>query len=87
MLASPSATPPQSFPTSKTLASPTSTPLPTSKAKPGSTHGYDVIDHSSLNPEIGTQAEYDAFVASAPRALSTFSTWSTTSASRPTTTF
>ena len=31
------------------------------KARPGSTHGYDVIDHCSLNPELGTKADYDAF--------------------------
>jgi (1->4)-alpha-D-glucan 1-alpha-D-glucosylmutase len=30
------------------------------KAKPGSTHGYDVIDHCSLNPELGTREEYEA---------------------------
>ena len=24
------------------------------KAAPGSTHGYDITDHSLLNPEIGT---------------------------------
>ena len=24
------------------------------KARPGSTHGYDIIDHLALNPEIGT---------------------------------
>jgi (1->4)-alpha-D-glucan 1-alpha-D-glucosylmutase len=28
------------------------------KSVAGSTHGYDVIDHSLLNPEIGTEAEY-----------------------------
>ena len=33
------------------------------KARPGSTHGYDVIDHCSLNPELGTPADYDAWVA------------------------
>jgi (1->4)-alpha-D-glucan 1-alpha-D-glucosylmutase len=33
------------------------------RAKPGSTHGYDVIDHCRLNPELGTQADYDAFLA------------------------
>src|SRR5215213_10312805 len=33
------------------------------KARPGSTHGYDVIDHCSLNPELGTRADYDAFCA------------------------
>jgi (1->4)-alpha-D-glucan 1-alpha-D-glucosylmutase len=32
------------------------------KARPGSTHGYDVIDHGALNPELGTQEDYDAFV-------------------------
>jgi (1->4)-alpha-D-glucan 1-alpha-D-glucosylmutase len=30
-------------------------------AKPGSTHGYDVIDHSRLNPEIGTDNELRDF--------------------------
>ena len=33
------------------------------KARPGSQHGYDIIDHDSLNPEIGTRADFDAFVA------------------------
>ena len=33
------------------------------KAKPGSTHGYDVTDHCRLNPELGTQSGYDAMVA------------------------
>lgn len=33
------------------------------KARPGSTHGYDVIDHRSLNPEIGTQADYERWLA------------------------
>jgi (1->4)-alpha-D-glucan 1-alpha-D-glucosylmutase len=32
------------------------------RARPGSTHGYDIIDHNSLNPEIGTSEDYDAFV-------------------------
>src|SRR2546421_6641717 len=35
---------------------------PDLKPRPGSTHGYDVIDHCSLNPELGTQADYDAWV-------------------------
>jgi (1->4)-alpha-D-glucan 1-alpha-D-glucosylmutase len=30
------------------------------KANPGSTHGYDICDHSVLNPELGTDAEYDS---------------------------
>jgi (1->4)-alpha-D-glucan 1-alpha-D-glucosylmutase len=33
------------------------------RARPGSTHGYDIIDHETLNPEIGTQADLDAFVS------------------------
>ncbi len=33
------------------------------RARPGSMHGYDIVDHDSLNPEIGTRAELEAFVA------------------------
>src|SRR6185437_1183557 len=33
------------------------------RARPGSMHGYDIIDHHHLNPEIGTAEEYDRFVA------------------------
>jgi (1->4)-alpha-D-glucan 1-alpha-D-glucosylmutase len=36
---------------------------PILKARPGSMHGYDIVDHSSLNPEIGTAEEFDGFVA------------------------
>lgn len=32
------------------------------KAAPGSTHGYDITDHSQLNPEIGTPEDYDAWM-------------------------
>jgi (1->4)-alpha-D-glucan 1-alpha-D-glucosylmutase len=32
-------------------------------ARPGSTHGYDVIDHSRLNPEIGTEGDLDTLAA------------------------
>src|SRR5262245_1127786 len=31
-------------------------------AKAGSTHGYDVVDHGRLNPEIGTDAELNEWV-------------------------
>jgi len=31
-------------------------------ARPGSTHGYDIIDHNRLNPEIGSKADYRHFV-------------------------
>jgi (1->4)-alpha-D-glucan 1-alpha-D-glucosylmutase len=33
------------------------------KARPGSMHGYDIVDHSVLNPEIGNTQTYDEFVA------------------------
>jgi (1->4)-alpha-D-glucan 1-alpha-D-glucosylmutase len=32
------------------------------KARPGSTHGYDIVDHHALNPELGSQAEFKAFL-------------------------
>ena len=32
------------------------------KARPSSQHGYDIIDHRVLNPEIGTAEDYAAFV-------------------------
>ena len=35
---------------------------PLLKARPGSTHGYDIVDHNRLNPEIGKPAEFDALV-------------------------
>lgn len=30
-------------------------------ARPGSTHGYDIVDHTRLNPEIGDQQDFDRF--------------------------
>jgi (1->4)-alpha-D-glucan 1-alpha-D-glucosylmutase len=32
-------------------------------ARPGSMHGYDVVDHSRLNPELGTESDLDALAA------------------------
>ncbi|MBI3455418.1 MAG: malto-oligosyltrehalose synthase [Candidatus Rokubacteria bacterium] len=32
-------------------------------ARPGSTHGYDIVDHNALNPEIGAGEAYERFVA------------------------
>jgi (1->4)-alpha-D-glucan 1-alpha-D-glucosylmutase len=32
------------------------------KASPGSLHGYDILDQNSLNPEIGTEEDYQALV-------------------------
>ncbi len=29
------------------------------KARPSSTHGYDIVDHDALNPELGDQAAFD----------------------------
>ena len=31
-------------------------------AKKGSPHGYDILNHNQINPEIGTEEEYEAFV-------------------------
>ncbi|HEX5513122.1 MAG TPA: malto-oligosyltrehalose synthase, partial [Gammaproteobacteria bacterium] len=31
------------------------------RARPGSPHGYDIIDHNALNPEIGSAEDFDAF--------------------------
>lgn len=33
------------------------------RSRPGSMHGYDIIDHHHLDPEIGTPEEYERFVA------------------------
>jgi (1->4)-alpha-D-glucan 1-alpha-D-glucosylmutase len=33
------------------------------RARPGSTHGYDIVDHSALNPEIGSAADFDRFIS------------------------
>ncbi len=32
------------------------------RARAGSTHGYDIVDHHQLNPEIGSAADHAAFV-------------------------
>ena len=37
---------------------------PCLKARPGSMHGYDIVDHNSLNPEIGSPKDFDRFVSS-----------------------
>jgi (1->4)-alpha-D-glucan 1-alpha-D-glucosylmutase len=36
---------------------------PFTQARPGSTHGYDIVDHNRLNPEIGSKSEFELFVA------------------------
>ena len=30
------------------------------RARSGSTHGYDVVDHTAFNPELGGEAGFDA---------------------------
>jgi (1->4)-alpha-D-glucan 1-alpha-D-glucosylmutase len=32
--------------------------------RPGSTHGYDIVNHRALNPEIGSENDYDAWTGS-----------------------
>ena len=36
---------------------------PCLKARPGSMHGYDIVDHNSFNPEIGTAEDFDTLVS------------------------
>lgn len=33
------------------------------KACPGSGHGYDIVDHSEINPEIGSYEDFERFIA------------------------
>ncbi|HEX3631105.1 MAG TPA: malto-oligosyltrehalose synthase [Casimicrobiaceae bacterium] len=33
------------------------------KARPGSTHGYDIVDHGQLNPELGSDDDFAALAA------------------------
>jgi (1->4)-alpha-D-glucan 1-alpha-D-glucosylmutase len=40
---------------------------PILKARPGSRHGYDITDHSSLNPEIAGAEDFEQFVAELKR--------------------
>ena len=28
------------------------------KARPGSSHGYDIVDHHALNPELGSEEDF-----------------------------
>jgi (1->4)-alpha-D-glucan 1-alpha-D-glucosylmutase len=35
---------------------------PCLKARPGSMHGYDIVDHNSFNPEIGTAEDFNLLV-------------------------
>src|SRR5437899_10952444 len=36
---------------------------PILRARRGSAHGYDVVDPSALNPELGTEDDFNAFHA------------------------
>jgi (1->4)-alpha-D-glucan 1-alpha-D-glucosylmutase len=33
------------------------------RARPGSTHGYDIVSHTELNPELGTAGSFDRMAA------------------------
>jgi (1->4)-alpha-D-glucan 1-alpha-D-glucosylmutase len=35
---------------------------PYTRARGGSPHGYDIVDHNAFNPEIGSELDFDAFV-------------------------
>jgi (1->4)-alpha-D-glucan 1-alpha-D-glucosylmutase len=36
---------------------------PITEARPGSTHGYDIVDHNRINPELGGEADFRALAA------------------------
>jgi (1->4)-alpha-D-glucan 1-alpha-D-glucosylmutase len=36
---------------------------PLLKARPDSSHGYDIVDHNTVNPEIGSHEDFERFVA------------------------
>ena len=36
---------------------------PMLKARPGSTHGYDICDHGAVNPDLGTDADLERLFA------------------------
>jgi (1->4)-alpha-D-glucan 1-alpha-D-glucosylmutase len=36
---------------------------PITEARPGSTHGYDIVDHNRINPELGGDADFRALAA------------------------
>jgi (1->4)-alpha-D-glucan 1-alpha-D-glucosylmutase len=36
---------------------------PITEARPGSTHGYDIIDHNRLNPDVGSDDDFREFTA------------------------
>jgi (1->4)-alpha-D-glucan 1-alpha-D-glucosylmutase len=36
---------------------------PCFKARPGSLHGYEIVDPGALNPELGTEEDFDAFAS------------------------
>ncbi len=40
---------------------------PVTAARPGSAHGYDVVDHTRLNPELGAAEEFAALAAACRR--------------------
>ena len=36
---------------------------PVLRSRPGSTHGYDVVDPTRLDPELGSDASWDALIS------------------------
>jgi (1->4)-alpha-D-glucan 1-alpha-D-glucosylmutase len=36
-------------------------------ARPGSRHGYDIVDHATVNPELGTRQDFDEMVEALAR--------------------
>ena len=61
--ASPFAMRSRSCPTCAIWESRTAYASPFLKAAAGSTHGYDVVDFATINPEIGSAADFDAWTS------------------------
>ncbi|MDY0226176.1 MAG: malto-oligosyltrehalose synthase [Desulfomicrobium apsheronum] len=40
---------------------------PCLKARPNSPHGYDIVDHGMLNPELGSREDFEGFAAALDR--------------------
>ncbi|MBU0760014.1 MAG: malto-oligosyltrehalose synthase [Candidatus Omnitrophica bacterium] len=36
---------------------------PVFEARKGSSHGYDIVDHARLNPELGTQGDFESLIS------------------------
>jgi (1->4)-alpha-D-glucan 1-alpha-D-glucosylmutase len=45
------------------------------KARPGNSHGYDIVDHNELNPESGNHEDFERFIGELQRRKLSPSNW------------